>query len=342
MAGRRDGMDIGTHFPPKPAGGQASFHVTMTKIVFMGTPKFAVPTLEALADADLYQVVGVVTQPDRRAGRGRKETLSLVKQAALERGLPLFQPESLRTPEALAHLATWEPDVIVVAAFGQILRQDVLGLPPYGCLNIHASLLPRWRGNPIAAAIMAGDAETGVTIMKMDAGLDTGPILAQRKEPIRPDDTYATLEERLAQLGTELLIETLPPYLAGDLQPQPQPEEGVTYAYRLRKEDGLIDWSRPAVELDRQVRAVTPWPGAFTALHGQRLKILRAAPLPNWRGDGPPGTVIALDDGCAVATGEGALRLLELQLAGKRPMDISAFLCGQRGCVESCLGLMEE
>jgi methionyl-tRNA formyltransferase len=316
--------------------------MTMTKIVFMGTPEFAMPTLEALAAADFYQIVGVVTQPDRRAGRGRREVFSPVKQVALERGMELFQPESLRAPEAVARLAAWEPDVIVVAAFGQILRQDVLDLPPHGCLNVHASLLPRWRGNPIAAAIMAGDAETGVTIMKMDAGLDTGPILAQRQEPIRSDDTQATLEKRLAQLGAELLIETLPPYLAGDIQPQPQPEEGVTFAPQLRKEDGLIDWSRPAVELDRQVRAVIPWPGASTTLRGQRLKILQATPLPNWQGDGPPGTIVALDDGCAVITGEGALRLLEVQLAGKRPMDISAFLCGQRDCVGICLGQMEK
>lgn len=316
--------------------------MAVAKIVFMGTPEFGVPTLEALADADVYQVVGVVTQPDRRAGRGRKEVLSPVKQVALVQGLPLFQPESLRTSEAVARLAAWQPDVIVVAAFGKILRQDVLDLPPHGCINIHASLLPRWRGNPIAAAIMAGDAETGVTVMKMDAGLDTGPILAQHKEPIQPDDTCATLEKRLAQLGAELLVETLLPYLAGDLRPQPQPEEGVTYAPQLRKEDGLIDWSRPAVELDRQVRAVTPWPGASTTLCGQRFKILRATPLPNWRGDGPPGTIVALDDGCVVVTGEGALRLLEVQLAGKRPMDISAFLCGQRDCVGSCLGPVEE
>jgi methionyl-tRNA formyltransferase len=323
-------------------------NLSMAHIIFMGTSEFAVPTMEALANAhqiigtEKLQLVGVVTQPDRKAGRGRELHPSPVKEAALERDLPLFQPQTLRTPEAVAHLAAWEPDVIVVAAFGQILRQDVLDLPPHGCLNVHASLLPRWRGNPLAAAIMAGDEITGVTIMKMDAGLDTGPILAQREEPVRPDDTYATLEKRLSQIGAELLIETLPAYLAGDLVPQSQPEEGVTYAPQLRKEDGQIDWHKSAVELDRLVRAVTPWPGAFTTLQGKGLKILQVTPLPNWRGDAPPGTIVALADGCAVATGKGALRLVMVQLAGKRPMDIEAFLCGQRECVGTCLGVIEE
>jgi methionyl-tRNA formyltransferase len=313
----------------------------MARIVFMGTPEFAVPTLKALDEA--HQVVGVVTQPDRKAGRGRELRPSPVKEVALERDLPLFQPRTLRLPAAVKQLEDWRPDVIVVAAFGQILRQDVLDLPPCGCLNVHASLLPRWRGAaPAVAAIMAGDEVTGVTIMKMDAGLDTGPILAQREEPIQPEDTQATLEERLSRIGAELLIETLPAYLTGELVPQPQPEEGMTYAPQLRKEDGQINWHKPAVELDRQVRAVTPWPGAFTTLRGKRFKILQAAPLPGWRGDAPPGTIVALADGCAVATGEGALRLEEVQLAGKRPMDIEAFLCGQRECVGTCLGVIEE
>lgn len=302
------------------------------------------PTLKALSDAPFLDIVGVVVQPDRPAGRGRRLVSPPVKQVALERGLPLFQPRSLRTPEAVAQLAAWDPDIIVVAAFGQILRQDVLDLPPRGCLNVHASLLPRWRGNPIAAAILAGDEVTGVTIMQMDAGLDTGPILAQREEPIRPDDTQATLEGRLAQLGAKLLMETLPPYLAGDLSPRPQPEDGVTYAGRLRKKDGWLDWSRPAVELERQVRAFNPWPGAFTTLHGKRLKVLRTVPLPEWRGDAPPGTVVALDGGTCIAivTGEGALRLEEVQLAGKRSMDIATFLCGQRQCVGVQLGKKNE
>jgi methionyl-tRNA formyltransferase len=315
----------------------------MARVVFMGTPEFAVPVLEALANAHDVDVVGVVTQPDRPAGRGRRLAPSPVKRVALEHGLPLSQPRSLHPPEAVAQLAAWEPKVIVVAAFGQILRQHVLDLPPHGCLNVHASLLPRWRGAaPVPAAILAGDEVTGVTIMRMDAGLDTGPILAQQEEPIQPDDTRADLEKRLAQLGAALLVETLPAYLAGDLVPRPQPKEGVTYAGQLCKEDGLLDWSRSAVELDRQVRAFTPWPGAFTSWRGRRLKVLRAVVLSTWRGNAPPGTVVALADGAAVATGEGALRLEEVQLAGKRSMDIKAFLCGQRDCVGSQLEVAEE
>jgi len=267
----------------------------------------------------------------------------------------------LRPSEALAQLAAWEPDVVVVAAFGQLLPQDVLDLPPHGCLNVHPSLLPRWRGAaPVAAAILAGDETTGVTIMRMDAGLDTGPILAQKEEEeVRPDDTRETLEGRLARLGAALLVETLPAYLAGDLTPQPQPEEGVTYAKQLRKEDGLLDWSRPAAELGRQVRAFTPWPGAFTTWRGRRLKVLRATSLPTWRGDAPPGTIVVLADGSteplsraqaeglakvgvAVATGKGALCLEKVQLAGKRPMDIKAFLQGQRDCIGGRLGTAGE
>jgi methionyl-tRNA formyltransferase len=313
----------------------------MARVVFMGTPDFAVPALEALTDA--HQVIGVVTQPDRPAGRGRRLTPPPVKQVALEHGLPLSQPQSLRAPEAVDQLATWEPEAIVVVAFGQILPENVLDLPPHGCLNVHASLLPRWRGAaPVAAAILAGDEVTGVTIMRMDAGLDTGPILAQREGPIRPDDTQATLEKRLARLGATLLVETLSAYLEGALLPRPQPEEGVTYAGQLRKEDGHLDWSLPAVELDRRVRAFTPWPGALTMWHGQRLKVLRAVPLPGWHGGAPPGTVFALANGLAVATGRGALRLEEVQLAGKRPVDIAAFLRGQRDFAGSRLGVAEE
>ncbi len=309
----------------------------MTRIVFMGAPEFAIPTLTALANA--YSVVGVVTQPDRPAGRGRRLGPPPVKLAAQARGLPLIQPPSLRAPEAMAALTAWNPDLIVVAAFGQILRQDVLNLPPHGCLNVHASLLPRWRGAaPVAAAILAGDEMTGVTIMQMDAGVDTGPILAQRQEAIRPDDTRATLEERLARLGAELLLETLPGYLAGSIVPRPQPAKGVTYAGELRKEDGLLDWSRPAVELARKVRAFNPWPGAFTYLRGERLKILQAVPIADVQPDAPPGALLPLENGVAVATGAGLLCLKEVQLAGRRVMDIAAFLCGHQDCLGLCLG----
>ncbi len=309
----------------------------MARIVFMGSPDFAVPSLEALARTQ--QVVGVVTQPDRPAGRGSRLRLPPIKTTAQALGLPIFQPQTLRTADGLAQLKAWEPEVIVVAAFGQILTADVLNLPPHGYLNLHASLLPRWRGAaPVAAAILAGDEVTGITVMRMDAGVDSGPILAQREEPIRPDDTTGSLLDRLAQLGAGLLVETLPPYLAGDLVGQPQPEEGITYCHLLEKEDGRLDWARPAIELGRQVRAVTPWPGAFTIWHGQRLKVLRATPLPDWRGPQPPGTVIALEDGAAVATGEGALRLLRIQRAGKKALSIQTFLRGQRDFTGAVLG----
>jgi len=309
----------------------------VARVVFMGSPDFAVPSLERLLDA--HQVVGVVTQPDRPAGRGSRLRPPAVKLAAQGHGLPLYQPASLRTSEALEQLTDWAPDVIVVAAFGQLLPPAVLDLPPHGCINLHASLLPRWRGAaPVAAAILAGDRATGVTVMKMDAGLDTGPILLKKEEPIRADDTTGELTSRLAILAARLVSEALPPYLEGGLTPRPQPEEGVAYCNPLKKEDGRLNWSRPAVELDRQVRAVTPWPGAFTFWRGRRLKVLRAAPLPDWHGDCPPGTVIPVDDGAVVATGEGGLELLEVQMAGRKSLSIRAFLCGQQDCLGAVLG----
>ncbi len=309
----------------------------MERVAFMGTPDYAVPSLEILV-AD-YEVVGVVTQPDRPVGRGRVVVPPPVKQVAQGQGLPVYQPQTLRDPAAQAQIAAWRPDVIVVAAFGLILPPDLLDLPPAGCLNVHASLLPRWRGAaPIAAAILAGDDTTGVTLMKMDAGVDTGPVLAQRSEPIRADDTQGTLAARLARVGADLLRETLPAYLRGAVATRPQPEEGVTYAPLLRKEDGWLDWSRPAVELDRQVRACTPWPGAFSEWRGKRLKVLQARAAPGWRGEAQPGTVVVVDGHPAVATGGGALLLVALQLAGKRPMDGVAFARGQRDFINSRLG----
>lgn len=306
----------------------------MAGIVFMGAPAFAVPTLKMLIRE--RDVIGVVTRPDRPAGRGRELRQTPVKRAALEYDLPLSQPQSLRTSGALARLRGWAPDVIVVTAFGEILSQEVLDLPPHGCLNVHASLLPRWRGAaPAAWAILAGDDVTGVTIMQMDAGLDTGPILAQREEPIHPDDTRATLRERLSHIGAELLVETLPAYLTGTLQPRPQPEQGITLANRLHKNDGRLDWSRPAAALDRRVRAFNPWPGTFTFWRGRRLKVIEATPLSDWQGDAPTGTVVAVNQGVAVATGDGALGLEKVQLAGRRAMAIEPFLRGQRDFVGS-------
>jgi methionyl-tRNA formyltransferase len=309
----------------------------MARLIFMGTPEFAVPSLSALADD--HQVVGVVTQPDQRAGRGRKLVASPVKELALARRLPLFQPETLRQPEAVAHLAEWRPDLIVVVAFGQILREPVLELPSHGCLNVHASLLPRYRGAaPIAAAILNGETGTGVTIMRMDEGLDTGPILAQAGHPISSGDTTASLTPQLADLGARLLVETLPGWLAGEIQAQAQDDALATYCDRLSKGDGWLDWTRPAAYLDRQVRAFDPWPGTYTTWEGKRLKVLRACALPGWQGQAEPGQVVALEGGVGVATAQGALKLLEVQLAGKKPMAAGLFARGQRDLVGGFLG----
>jgi methionyl-tRNA formyltransferase len=309
----------------------------MARLIFMGTPQFAVPALVALEAH--HQVVGVVTQPDRRAGRGRKVVVSPVKEAALERGLRIFQPQTLRDPGAVAQLADWMPEIIVVAAFGQILKAPVLNLPRHGCLNVHASLLPAYRGAaPIAAAILAGDKVTGVTIMRMDEGLDTGPILAQAECPIGVDDTTASLSVRLAELGARLMVETLPGWLGGEIEARPQDDSLATYCRTLAKEDGRLDWTRPAEALDRQVRACDPWPGTFTTWAGQRLKVLRARALPDWQGEGVPGQVVVLEAGIGVVAGQGVLMLVEVQRAGKKPMAADLFARGQRDLVGSVLG----
>lgn len=312
------------------------------RVVFMGTPRFAIPILQGLIDRDSEPVVGVFTQPDRPRGRGRQPEPSHVKMLAQQHGLPVLEPVSLRDPKAMAELQTLQPDIIVVAAFGQILPPPVLELPPFGCLNVHASLLPRWRGAaPVAAAILAGDDTTGVTIMRMDAGLDTGPVLSQRPLAIAPQDTRESLTARLAQLGADLLGDTLPDWLAGNIEPQPQDEALATHAPRLKKEQGLIRWDQPAIDIARQVRAFYSWPGAFTHWRGKPLRILRAfAAGEGWqdRTSGMlPGTVIAAPDGPAVVTGSGVLHLLEVQSAGKRPMLADAFARGARGFVGDCL-----
>jgi methionyl-tRNA formyltransferase len=311
----------------------------MTRVVFMGTPEFAVPSLRALVTHPDFDVVGVVTQPDRPAGRGGKLRESAVKKETLAQGLHFYQPETLRTNEAVAHIAAWGPDVIVVAAFGQILKPKVLNIPPHGCLNVHASLLPRWRGaSPINAAIEAGDGVSGVTIMKMDAGMDTGPILLQKRTAIAPRETAETLHDRLAELGAEALIEVLPPYLAGVLDPQPQPprdDEAVTYAKLLSREDGAIDWFAPAVIIDQKIRAYTPWPGAFTTWEGDLLKILEAHPA---AGSAGPGQVIEYGGEIAVGTGAGLLVLDTIQAAGGRAMDAGAFVNGHPDLIGAHLG----
>lgn len=306
------------------------------QVLFMGSPEFAVPVLEALMAH--HQVVGVVTQPDKPAGRGRKLRPPPVKEVALAHSLPLLQPKSLREETVLSWLRERHPDVIVVAAFGYILPPQVLNLPPFGCINVHASLLPRYRGAaPIAAAILAGDEETGVTIMLMDEGLDTGPILAQRSCPIGPEDTTASLSEKLARMGAELLLEVLPQWLQGRIEPQPQEGE-ASYAPMLRKEDGLINWNLPAEEIERRVRAFNPWPGAYTFWEGTLLKIWKASPSPLRPPDASPGLVFRDEGGVKVACGEGALVLREIQMAGKRRMAVEDFLRGQRSFIGAVLG----
>lgn len=299
----------------------------MTRTVFMGSPDFALPSLQALASS--FDVVGVITQPDRPSGRGRILTPPPVKRLALELGLPVIQPERLRQPETIAQLHSWAPELIVVAAFGQILRPAVLDIPHFGCINVHASLLPRWRGAaPIQAAILNGDMQTGVTIMRMDPGVDTGPILAQRKTNILPEEDAGTLSERLAHLGAELLMETLPVYLKGDLIPQTQDDTGATYAPMLKKEDGQLDFSQPAEALDLWVRAFNPWPGAYTFWQGQPFKILRARAVEGTVA--APGTALVHQGWPAIATSQGLLVLEEVQPAGKKALPGKIFLQGAR------------
>jgi methionyl-tRNA formyltransferase len=305
----------------------------MLRIVFMGTPDFAVPTLRRLIET--HHVIGVVTQPDRPAGRGGKIQMSPVKLTALNAGIPVFQPEKLRRVEAIDELRQWQAELYVVAAFGQILPQAVLDIPRYGSINVHASLLPRWRGAaPIQAAIRAGDSETGITIMKMDAGLDTGPILSQRAIPIAADETGQSLHDKLAQLGGDLLIETLPGYVSGAIHPIPQDEALATFAPRIDKDDGRIDWTQSAAQIERTVRAFTPWPGTFTNWNGQLLKILAGRDM---EGSAPVGAVIERNGMIAVGTGDGLFRLERVQLEGRKPTDIDDFVRGYPDFVGSQL-----
>lgn len=313
----------------------------LTKVIFMGTPDFAVPSLIALINGG-YHVVAVVTQPDRPSGRGKKLMPSPVKVAAQQAGIAVLQPATLKSPEAVAQLAALAPDVMVVAAFGQILRANVLALPRSGCLNVHASLLPRWRGAaPIAAAINAGDAETGVTLMLMDEGLDTGPMLARRAVPITQAHTGDSLTVELAQVGASLLVDTLPAWLAGAIEPQPQDNSRATLAPRLKKEAGEIDWQWPAEAIERQVRAFFSWPGAYTQGPRGPLKILETTlapdiPLP---AHGRPGLVFQHQKNVYVAAGSGALQLVTVQPAGKNPMPAAAMVNGQPELVGICLGV---
>ncbi|MET0497314.1 MAG: methionyl-tRNA formyltransferase [Steroidobacteraceae bacterium] len=287
-------------------------------VVFAGTPDFSVPALEALL-ASAHSVAAVYTQPDRPAGRGRQLASGPVKQCALAHGVTVEQPLSLRDPAAIAQLASYRPDVMVVVAYGLILPAAVLAIPTYGCVNIHASLLPRWRGAaPIHRAVLAGDPMTGVCIMQMDAGLDTGPVLIERRTAIDARDTTAAVHDRLAAMGAEALLEALQGLATGQLTARTQPSEGVTYAAKIRKEEAQIDWRQSAAHIDRQVRAFNPWPVAQTSLQGTQLRIWSAEPV-DQATDAVPGTVVACDaGGIRVATGAGVINLTQLQLAGRR------------------------
>ncbi len=311
----------------------------MFKIVFMGTPDFAVPALEAVIASG--HLVGVVTQPDRPAGRGNKLTPPPVKTTAVAAGIPVYQPASLRSKAAIEPLAAWQPDLIIVAAFGQILRVPVLDLPRLGCVNVHASLLPRWRGaSPIQHAILAGDNETGITLMQMDVGLDTGDMLVKESVPIMAEDTAVSLHDRLAALGGAMLTRYLPDLLAQSLSPTPQDDSASTYAPMIKKEDGRLDWSHTAVLLDRRLRAMTPWPGAFTFWDEALLKIHTAVVYPdlNQSQTTPPGTVWTHDDKILVQTGGGSLALGHIQLAGKKAVAATDFINGHPEFIGTILG----
>jgi methionyl-tRNA formyltransferase len=295
-----------------------------------GTPDFAVPALQTLADA--CSVVAVFTQPDRPAGRGQALKISPVKRRAQELGLAVHQPLTLKGPEAADLVRGLELDLLIVAAYGLILPPAVLEIPRFGCINIHASLLPRWRGAaPIQRALLAGDSSTGVTIMRMEAGLDTGPMLAWRSTPIEGSDTGQSLHDRLADIGADLMLETLAAITAGSLQERPQPDQGATYAQKIRKEEARIEWNQHASSIWRQVRAFNPWPVAETRCNGQQLRIW-GAELPSSDGQrAPPGSVLAAGGaGIDVACGSGVLRITRLQLAGRKPLAAGEFLAGQR------------
>lgn len=305
-------------------------------LVFMGTPEFAVPSLRALIDAG-YNVKGVFTQPDRPVGRGQQIAFSPIKQLALEHQLPVFQPQRLRGDQAsLEALRAMAPDLIVVVAYGQILPQEILELPPYGCMNVHASLLPKYRGAaPIQWAILNGEGDTGITTMLMEKGLDTGPMLLKVATPIEPAETAEALSERLSVLGAELLLKTLPPWVAGELPPAIQDSTHASYAPMLKKEMAPLDWSLSAKTLANRIRGLYPWPGSTTTVGGESLKVLKASVSDLVAREATPGTVLALGtSGWEVATGEGVLRIEQVQAAGKKPQDAAAQARGWRAIAE--------
>jgi methionyl-tRNA formyltransferase len=311
------------------------------RIIFMGTPGFAVPTLESLLASE-HEIVGVWAQPDRSAGRGQKLVPGPVKSLAQAHGLAVFQPLTLQDLLAIKQITRLKPEIIVLVAYGQILPQTVLDIPKFGCLNVHPSLLPKYRGaSPIASAILGGDKETGVTIMLMDAGMDTGPILAQRRAAIDPPDTAESLEGRLSEIGADLLMETLTQWVSGGMRPQTQDDAQATYTRQITKADGEVDWNIPAIELSRRVRAFYPWPGCYTRWQGKVLKVLEAIALPSSKRV-EPGRVVVLssypESPVGVSTGEGVLGLCRIQLEGKKAVSSAEFLQGQRGFIGQKLG----
>lgn len=307
----------------------------------MGTTDFSVPALKQLIASE-HDVVAAYTQPDKPAGRGRAPLMPPVKVLAQELGIPVFQPDTLKEPSEIDRLAELGPDAVAVSAFGQILPQEVLDLPVFGCLNIHPSLLPRYRGpSPVASAILAGEAETGVTIMLMDAGMDTGPILAQRRVPISAEDTTGSLELRLAEEGADLLMATLPPWFEHKLAPQRQINREASYTTRISKKDGELNWQLSAEELNRRVRAFNPRPGCYTRWQGKILKVLKTRVIPS-TSQVEPGLVVEIPDTAGVpagvGTGNGILGLMEVQLEGKNAMPVADFLRGQKNFIGRKLG----
>jgi methionyl-tRNA formyltransferase len=300
------------------------------RIVFMGTPEFAVPSLEALLGSEDH-VVGVVTQPDRPKGRGHQLVAPPVKLVAERAGIPILQPLKIRTPEFLQALSAWQPDLIAVTAYGRILHAQILQLPPRGCVNVHGSLLPKYRGAaPVQWAVINGETETGITTMLMDEGMDTGPMLLQEKLDILPEDTAGTLAPRLAELGGRLLVDTIIQLKAGTLMPRKQDDGQTTLAPLLKKEDGLIDWTMNATALANRVRGLSPWPGAYTCLGEERWNIWKAVSMVGMTAD-KPGTIIAVNkQAILVATGEGVLEIREIQTANSKRMSVGQFLAGHR------------
>jgi len=305
--------------------------MTALRIIFMGTAELSCASLEKLCGDARFEVVAVVTQPDKPKGRDLKLQPSPVKVLAQKLNLPVMQPQKARDVAFITELGAIKPDLIIVVAYGQILPQSILDLPPYGCLNVHTSLLPKYRGAaPIQWAIANGDAETGVTIMKMDAGLDTGAVLSVQRTPIEAADDSQRLHDRLAQLGAQLLTETIPDYVAEKIRPQPQPAEGSTYAAKIKKEDGQIDWNSPATQVWNRARAFTPWPGAFTFFPTTaKPLLLKIWKLEVLEKSGRAGEILSADkDGIVVACGQGAVRILELQLEGGKRLTTGQFLAG--------------